>query len=557
MRKLLLVVALVALSVAANAQYRIDKVMSAGRSALYYEDYVLAMQYFNRIISSRPGLYEAWYLRGLAKFHLDDYKGANSDATEAIERNPYIDKIFELRAVARLNLLDYQGALTDFSKARSINPDNRDYWYNRAYCNYQLHNDTLAEQQLDTITQHWRNFAEAYGLRADLSLRTGDTLAATYWLDRSLEANSYNGRLWATLGRLQLLRGQWAQADSSLSQSIHFSPSVAGSYVNRGTARWHEGNHSGALQDFDKAIDLSPGNQEALYNRAVAYRRMGRQHASAGELARMSAPSDKSVYSGGMLVAAVETASQQSANSQLAQGRPATADYRRDLMPMATLHLVNADGGRWLRQITTFSSDYIVYQGSASDKLNEQQSRQLFLTIDTLSLAISKTARIADAKGSLLLRAVAYADAQDYSSAINDLQVYLSIDSTLSEAYAERAFCRLRQAEYEGSDITTNRLIASVVEQDLLNSAALTSDKAVAYYNLGTFYALMDNRQQAIDAFDRALRANPALAEAWLNRGVARLGSSDRAAAVADIEQADALGLPEARTLLARLVRER
>ncbi len=546
-----------ALSAAANAQYRIDKVMSAGRSALYYEDYVLAMQYFNRIISSRPGLYEAWYLRGLAKFHLDDYKGANADATEAIERNPYIDKIFELRAVARLNLSDYQGALADFSRARGINPDNRDYWYNRAYCNYRLHNDTLAEQQIDTITMRWSNFAEAYGLRADISLRTGDTLAATRWLDRSLQSNPYNGRLWATLGRLQLLRGQWAQADSSLSQSIHFSPSVAGSYVNRGTARWHEGNHSGALQDFDKAIDLSPGNQEALYNRAVAYRRMGKQHATAGELARLSSPSGKSVYSGGMLVAAVESASQQSANSQLAQGRQTTTDYRRDLLPMATLHLVKADSGRWQRQITTFSHDYVVYEGSASDKLDERQSRQLFLTIDTLSIAISKTPRIADAKGSLLLRAVAYADAQDYSSAINDLQVYLSVDSTLAEAYAERAFCRLRQAEYEGSDITTNRLIASVVEQDLLNSAALSTDKAVAYYNLGTFYALMDDRQQAIEAFDRALRVNPAMAEAWLNRGVARLGSSDRASAVADIEQADALGLSEARTLLARLVRER
>lgn len=544
-----------AISVAANAQYRIDKVMSAGRSALYYEDYVLAMQYFNRIISSRPGLYEAWYLRGLAKYHLDDYKGANADATEAIERNPYIDKIFELRAVARLSLLDYQGALADFTQARNINPQNRDYWYNRAYCNYQLRNDTLAEQQLDTITLHWRNFAEAYGLRADISLRSGDTLSATRWLDRSLESSPYNGRLWATLGRLQLLRRQWAQADSSLSQSIHFSPSVAGSYVNRGTARWNEGNRSGALQDFDKAIDLSPGNQEALYNRNMAYRLMGRHNISNGELARMSSPSAKSVLLGGMLVAAVESASQQSANSQLAQDRQTSADYRRDLMPMATLHLVNVEGGRWLRQITTLSPGYVVYQGSASDKLNEQQSRQLFLTIDTLSFAISKTARIADAKANLLLRAVAYADAQDYSSAINDLQVYLSVDSTLAEAYAERAFCRLRQAEYEGNDITTNRMIASVVEQDLLNGAALSADKAVAYYNLGTFYALMDDRQRAIEAFDRALQANPAMAEAWLNRGVARLGSSDRASGVADIEQADALGLPEARTLLARLVR--
>lgn len=546
-----------AITITANAQYRIDKVMSGGRSALYYEDYVLAMQYFNRVISSQPGHYEAWYLRGLAKYHLDDYKGANADATQAIGLNPYIDNIFELRAVSRLHLYDYKGALSDFTSARNINPQNRDYWYNRAYCNYQLHNDELAQQQLDTITSRWSNFAEAYGLKADISLREGDTLSAAHWLDRSLESNPYNGRLWATLGRLQLLRRQWAKADSSLSQSIHFSPTVAGTYVNRGTARWHEGKYDGAIQDFNMALDLSPGNKEALYNRSQAYHYLGRTQKTHGGTSETASPSGSSVFSGGMLVASVETASQQSASTSLAQGHAATADYRRELLPMATLHLVKPDGGLLLRQLPSLAGGHVLYEGMTSDKLDERQSRQLFGIIDSLSIVISQTPRIADARQNVLLRAVAYADAQDYSSAINDLQVYLSIDSTLSEAYAERAFCRLRQAEYEGGNITTNRLIASVVEQDLLNSAALTSETAVAYYNLGTFYALMDDRQHAIEAFDRAIRANASMAEAWLNRGVARLGSADQAQGVADIEQAEALGLPQAHALLARLLREK
>ena len=31
----------------ATAQYRVDRLITAGRSALYYEDYVLSIQYFN------------------------------------------------------------------------------------------------------------------------------------------------------------------------------------------------------------------------------------------------------------------------------------------------------------------------------------------------------------------------------------------------------------------------------------------------------------------------------------------------------------------------------
>ena len=41
----------------AKAQYRVDRLITAGRSALYYEDYVLSIQYFNLAINSKPYLY--------------------------------------------------------------------------------------------------------------------------------------------------------------------------------------------------------------------------------------------------------------------------------------------------------------------------------------------------------------------------------------------------------------------------------------------------------------------------------------------------------------------
>ena len=65
----------------ALAQYNIDRLVMIGRSALYYEDYVLSIQYFNQAISAKPYLYEPWYFRGIAKYYLDDYRGAESDCT--------------------------------------------------------------------------------------------------------------------------------------------------------------------------------------------------------------------------------------------------------------------------------------------------------------------------------------------------------------------------------------------------------------------------------------------------------------------------------------------
>ena len=40
------------------AQFNTDRLVMVGRSALFYEDYVLSIQYFNQAISQKPWLYE-------------------------------------------------------------------------------------------------------------------------------------------------------------------------------------------------------------------------------------------------------------------------------------------------------------------------------------------------------------------------------------------------------------------------------------------------------------------------------------------------------------------
>ena len=64
--------------------------MLMGRNALYYEDYVLSIQRFNMVISAKPYLSEPYFFRGLAKFYLEDYVGAELDCSESLDRNPYV-----------------------------------------------------------------------------------------------------------------------------------------------------------------------------------------------------------------------------------------------------------------------------------------------------------------------------------------------------------------------------------------------------------------------------------------------------------------------------------
>ena len=82
-----------AVAIVAKPQLNTERVMLVGRNALYFEDYVLSIKYFNMVIGVRPNMSEPYFFRGLAKYNLDDYKGAEDDLTLSIERNPYVQVI--------------------------------------------------------------------------------------------------------------------------------------------------------------------------------------------------------------------------------------------------------------------------------------------------------------------------------------------------------------------------------------------------------------------------------------------------------------------------------
>ena len=79
-RRLLLVLALM-VTVGVQAQINTEQVVNIGRNALYFEDYILAIQYFNQAIKAKPFLAEPYFFRSVAKISLEDYQGAEQDAS--------------------------------------------------------------------------------------------------------------------------------------------------------------------------------------------------------------------------------------------------------------------------------------------------------------------------------------------------------------------------------------------------------------------------------------------------------------------------------------------
>ncbi len=275
MRKLLLFITLHLSLLTSLAQYNTDRLVTIGRSALFYEDYVLSMQYFNQAILSKPYLYEPWFFRAVAKYYLEDYDGAERDCTEALQRNPYVVNIYELRGLTRIQQKKYAEAVGDYTRALRYDPENRGLWHNRILCRIQNKDYDAALLELDTVQARWSQYATAWAMRADVYMQQNDTTKAIEALQKSLDIDPYDGQTWAARSIISLSREEWNEAEEQLNHAIHLLPKRGGYYINRALARFHQNNLRGAMADYDMALDLEPNNFLGHYNRGLLRAQVG------------------------------------------------------------------------------------------------------------------------------------------------------------------------------------------------------------------------------------------------------------------------------------------
>ncbi len=258
-----------------QAQYNTDRLLTIGRSALYYEDYVLSIQYFNQAISAKPYLYEPWFFRGVAKYYLDDYAGAEADCTQAIQRNPYVVNIYELRGIARIQQKKFDAAIEDYTRALRYDPENRSLWHNRALCRIRNKDYAQALAEIDSMISRWSHYAPLYMMQADAYMQQKDTASAIVSIDKSLELDPYDGHTWSARSIIALSREEWKESEEYLDKAIHLLPKEAGNYINRALARYNQNNLRGAMADYDTALDLEPNNFLGHYNRGLLRAEVG------------------------------------------------------------------------------------------------------------------------------------------------------------------------------------------------------------------------------------------------------------------------------------------
>ena len=273
-RRILLLPLLLCLSLQMRAQVNTDHMMRVGVNALYFNDYVLAIKYFNQVISAKPYLAEPYSYRAQAKYNLGDFVGAEKDAAAAIELNPFITVSYEIRGLSRIRQKKYYEAIEDYERVLKMRPDVLDLWRNYAFCSWEIKDYDKTMALIDTLRAKAPDYTYALHMRSEVLLERGDTVGAMAALDTVLTIDKYD--YWAYMSRSIINIGlrKFDEVESDLTHAIRLNPQ-SGHYINRSIAREELGNLRGAMDDLDMAVQLDSDNALARMNRGLLREKVG------------------------------------------------------------------------------------------------------------------------------------------------------------------------------------------------------------------------------------------------------------------------------------------
>jgi len=259
----------------AMAQLNTERILTIGQNALYFNDYVLSIQYFNQVINIKPYLPEPYMFRASAKIQLGDFHGADQDCTEALERNPFLHYAYYLRGYARKKMSYYQEANKDFTKALEFNPNDTTYLINRIETFERNKNYKSAINDIDYLLKLNPKKYDWLYYKGNYLLESKDTIQAEKIFNQLIELNKTSYLGWSALGLIKMNKKDYDGALRDYNEAINHNSTYAGDYINRGNINNDKKNFNQALSDFNNAIKIDSTEYLSYFNRGLLRQYLG------------------------------------------------------------------------------------------------------------------------------------------------------------------------------------------------------------------------------------------------------------------------------------------
>ena len=494
-----------------SAQINTSRMIDVGRNAIYFDDYVLAIQYFNLVINSKPYLYEPYFYRALAKFYLDDYTGAESDCTQAIERNPFYPNSYQVRGLSRIKLGKLSDATFDYRMGVELEPENRSLWHNLTICYIQLDSLQQADSICNIMIRKWAKHADGYNIKSQIKLAEHDTIAAEKYIDKALEADKYNIPSLTAKALILMAREAYSEAETYFDEALRLQPKHPGNYINRALCRYHQNNYKGAMQDYDQALSIDPQNFIGHYNRGLLRANVGDDNLAIEDF------------------------------NFIIEKNP---DDMMAIFNRATLLDNVGDHAAAIRDYTTVINEYpkflYGYRCRAAAKrkigdINGAKKDEEHVIKEEVAHRYGYSTPTSRQKNKT--RKQSSRNIDDYNSLI------VADDEEATKQYSSEI-----RGKVQNRDVETTLIKPLEKTSRLYNE--VEPDSALQFFNRAYDLAQAGSISEAIENLDTAISINPTFAEAYYNRGLLKLLSDQNSAAILDLSKAGELGIYSAYNII-------
>ncbi len=258
-----------------RGQYNKDYFYWLSRNSMINNDYRNAINILNSVLRFDENAYEGYFLRGVAKYNLNDLLGADADFTIAIEKNPVFTNAYVNRAITRSRLGNYDDALTDFEEAIELRPDMPNPYYSRGVTKLLNQQPEEAIKDFDEFIKYEKLVADAYVNRGVCYLQLRDTVAAMVDFNTAVRTNRENPTAYNRRGAIYMQQNKLDKAESDFDNAIANDSTYLLSFFNRSLVYNDTKRPMLALSDLDRVIQLDSTNSLSFFNRAIVRTQVG------------------------------------------------------------------------------------------------------------------------------------------------------------------------------------------------------------------------------------------------------------------------------------------
>lgn len=246
-----------------------------GRELIVSGDYREAIEMLNLLLRTETKEYEGYFLRGVAKYNLDDLVGAEADFTSAIAVNPVYTMAYQYRAITRSRMGNYNDALKDYQYAVELRPNMPAAYYSRGVTYFLSQQFEKAVEDFSRYLRSTPADVNALTNRGTCYLYLKDTTRAYADFNRAVEINPYEADGYVRRGLLEVAQNKNEEGIRDLSEALSIDSTQSVAYFYRAYAYVNESQPIRALADFDKAIEYDSTNSVTYFNRAILRSQIG------------------------------------------------------------------------------------------------------------------------------------------------------------------------------------------------------------------------------------------------------------------------------------------